>query len=45
MLLNAEGKPRADLFIEDMLHLNQAGYDLWASEVAPIVRRGEAGFE
>jgi len=43
--LNAEGRPRAELFIEDMLHLNHAGYDLWASAVAPIVTRGEAGFE
>ncbi len=45
VLLNAEGRPRAELFIEDMLHLNQAGYDLWASAVVPIVTRGEAGFE
>ncbi len=45
VLLNAEGRPRAELFLEDMLHLNQAGYDQWASAVAPIVTRGEAGFE
>lgn len=29
--LNAEGKPRAELFIGDQLHQNQKGYDLWAS--------------
>jgi hypothetical protein len=29
--LNAEGKPRAELFIGDQLHQNQKGYDLWSS--------------
>ncbi len=29
--LNAEGKPRSELFIGDQLHQNQQGYDLWAS--------------
>lgn len=29
--LNAEGKPRSELFIKDQLHQNQEGYDLWAS--------------
>lgn len=29
--LNAEGKPKAELFIGDQLHQNQKGYDLWAS--------------
>ena len=28
--LNAEGKPRAELFIQDQLHQNQQGYDIWA---------------
>jgi lysophospholipase L1-like esterase len=44
-LLDADGQPRPELFVEDMLHLNEAGYDLWASAIVPVVQRGEAGFE
>lgn len=28
-MLGADGKPRPELYAQDMLHLNQAGYDLW----------------
>ena len=28
--LNDRGEPRTELFIADKLHLNEAGYDLWA---------------
>ena len=28
-MLGADGKPKADLFIKDGLHLNTAGYELW----------------
>lgn len=34
-LLGADGKPRADLFVDDELHLNDAGYAIWAALVAP----------
>ncbi len=36
-MLNAEGRPRPDLFLSDRLHLNDAGYKLWASIVSPIL--------
>jgi lysophospholipase L1-like esterase len=29
--LGADGKPRAELFIDDQLHLNREGYLLWTS--------------
>lgn len=29
--LTADGKPRPELFVSDKLHLNEAGYKLWAS--------------
>ncbi len=29
--LRADGTPRADLFVDDRLHLNESGYDLWAA--------------
>ena len=34
-LLGPDGKPRRDLFVEDELHLNDAGYAIWADLVAP----------
>ncbi len=33
IMLDSEGKPRADIFLEDDLHMNKAGYDLWAEVV------------
>ena len=44
-LLNANGLPRAELFIEDGLHLNKAGYNAWSAVIAPILRQAESGFE
>lgn len=36
-MLNAEGRPRPELFVRDRLHLNEAGYKLWASIVRPVL--------
>lgn len=36
-LLGSDGQPRADLFVEDGLHLNDAGYAIWAGLVAPYL--------
>ncbi|CAN5652058.1 SGNH/GDSL hydrolase family protein [soil metagenome] len=36
-MLGKDGNPRAELFVEDRLHLNGAGYRLWRSIVAPFV--------
>lgn len=35
--LGSDGQPRADLFVKDMLHLNEAGYKLWAGIVMPVL--------
>lgn len=32
-MLGSDGQPRMELFREDGLHLNAAGYRLWASAV------------
>ncbi|MEX2592639.1 MAG: SGNH/GDSL hydrolase family protein [Anditalea sp.] len=32
-MLDEEGKPKADIFLEDNLHMNKAGYDLWAEVI------------
>jgi lysophospholipase L1-like esterase len=37
-MLRADGTPRPELFVEDKLHLNAKGYELWARIVAPHLR-------
>ena len=32
-MLTSEGKPDSSLYIEDMLHLNEKGYDIWRKEI------------
>jgi lysophospholipase L1-like esterase len=34
-MLNDQGAPRPELFIEDDLHLNRQGYDLWTEIIKP----------
>ncbi|MEF7613218.1 SGNH/GDSL hydrolase family protein [Aquincola sp. MAHUQ-54] len=34
-MLDAQGRPRADLFLPDALHLNDAGYALWRTVIGP----------
>ncbi|MET0935770.1 MAG: SGNH/GDSL hydrolase family protein [Luteibacter sp.] len=34
-MLDAQGQPKPDLFIEDGLHMNAKGYALWVAQVAP----------
>lgn len=36
-MLDARGQPREELFGEDRLHMNQAGYRLWQGIVAPYL--------
>lgn len=36
-MLDASGQPRAELFGEDRLHMNRAGYDLWREAIAPYL--------
>jgi lysophospholipase L1-like esterase len=38
VMLDADGKPRADLLKEDGLHLNEDGYVLWSALVRPHLR-------
>lgn len=37
-MLDANGQPREDLFVEDRLHMNRAGYELWRDLIAPLLR-------
>jgi lysophospholipase L1-like esterase len=37
-MLGDEGKPRKELFVKDGLHLNDKGYELWASLLKPSLK-------
>jgi acetyl esterase/lipase/lysophospholipase L1-like esterase len=39
MVLGADGKPRPELFVSDMLHFNADGYKLLAERVRPFVAK------
>ncbi|MDZ4707400.1 MAG: GDSL-type esterase/lipase family protein [Saprospiraceae bacterium] len=36
-MLNAEGKPREELFLADRLHMNEKGYTIWKTVLAPYL--------
>jgi len=36
-MLNAEGQPRPEIFIQDGLHTNREGYDIWRKVIAPYL--------
>jgi lysophospholipase L1-like esterase len=38
-MLDESGQPRKDIFVEDGLHLNEAGYDLWGKLLRPLLEQ------
>jgi lysophospholipase L1-like esterase len=44
-LLDGDGQARPELFMEDKLHLNSAGYDRWTAAIAPVLLGNEAALE
>lgn len=38
-LLNSDGQPRAELYLQDKLHLSEAGYEIWARIVTPVIEK------
>ena len=38
-MLGPDGQPRGELFVGDRLHMNEAGYALWRSVVAPHIKK------
>lgn len=44
-MLNAEGKPRPELFKKDNLHMTRAGYEIWRDTVKPVLLKGELAAE
>jgi lysophospholipase L1-like esterase len=37
VMLGADGKPKADLFVEDNLHMNAKGYAIWQKLLQPVL--------
>jgi lysophospholipase L1-like esterase len=38
-MLDKDGEPIKEIFIEDGLHMNQKGYDIWAEQVRPFMEK------
>ncbi|UZD22519.1 GDSL-type esterase/lipase family protein [Algoriphagus halophytocola] len=38
VMLDASGKPMEDIFIEDELHMNEKGYEIWKKSFTPFLR-------
>ncbi len=36
-MLDANGQPRPEFYLEDMLHMNAAGYEIWTRALAPVL--------
>ena len=43
--LKSDGTVMTDIFVEDNLHLNEKGYDIWAAAVRDVLIRYERAFE
>lgn len=41
-MLGADGAPRTDIFLKDMLHLNRKGYEMWVPLVKAALAKGAA---
>ncbi|MEH6558655.1 MAG: GDSL-type esterase/lipase family protein [Oceanicoccus sp.] len=44
-MFGADDKPIVDIFLADMLHMKDGGYDIWRNAVRPILMSGEAQYE
>ncbi len=38
LMLDKNGLPRKELFIDDMLHMNKTGYEIWQKAIAPYLK-------
>lgn len=38
LMLDAQAKPRKELFVSDMLHMNEKGYAIWKKELEPVLK-------
>jgi lysophospholipase L1-like esterase len=38
LMLDADGQPREELFVDDKLHMNEKGYAIWTNKVRPYLK-------
>lgn len=38
-MLTPEGKPMPDLFLQDNLHMNRKGYEIWKREISTVLKK------
>jgi len=38
-MLDANGEPRKDIFLEDALHMNPKGYEIWRVAILPYLKK------
>ena len=38
-MINDEGKPREELFLDDNLHMNKMGYAIWKKAIEPYLKK------
>ena len=38
-MIDDEGKPRQELFLDDNLHMNKTGYAIWKKEIEPYLKK------
>lgn len=43
--MRADGRVRDDIFVQDDLHLNETGYDIWAQAIREVLIAKEAQYE
>lgn len=36
-MLNEQGKPKPEIFLQDSLHMNANGYQIWRKEITPVL--------
>ena len=44
-MLGIKGKPHPSIFVQDMLHMNGAGYDIWRDAVRAVLIDAEVRYE
>lgn len=44
-MLNDSGEPFPGIFVEDDLHMNAAGYDIWEAAIKPVLINNELQYE
>ena len=44
-MLDDDGEPRAELYVDDRLHMTRAGYEIWRGVVRPTLVQAERPFE